>query len=95
VDTPSDFGFRANRPSHPELLDWLAATFVEEGWSVKALHRRIVLSNTYRLRSEEPRGDAAATAETADPGNRLLARANRRRLDFESMRDAMLALYEA
>jgi mono/diheme cytochrome c family protein len=91
VDTPSDFGFRANRPSHPELLDWLAATFVEEGWSVKALHRRIVLSNTYRLRSEEPRGGTAAPAETADPGNRLLAHASRRRLDFESMRDAMLA----
>ena len=91
VDTPSDFGFRSNPPSHPELLDWLAATFVEEGWSVKALHRRIVLSSTYRLRSEEPRGDAAERGESADPDNRLLAHANRRRLDFESMRDAMLA----
>jgi hypothetical protein len=69
VDTPSDFGFRSNPPSHPELLDWLAATFVEEGWSVKALHRRIVLSNTYRLRSEDLRGDAAlrvARARTRD-----------------------------
>jgi hypothetical protein len=91
VDTPSDFGFRSNPPSHPELLDWRAATFVEEGWSVKALHRRIVLSSTYRLRSEEPRGDAAERGESADPDNRLLAHANRRRLDFESMRDAMLA----
>jgi mono/diheme cytochrome c family protein len=89
VDTPSDFGFRANPPSHPELLDWLAATFMEEGWSVKALHRAIVLSNTYRLRSEEPQGGAAESA--ADPDNRLLAHANRRRLDFECMRDALLA----
>lgn len=89
VDTPSDFGFRANPPSHPELLDWLAATFMEEGWSVKALHRLIVLSNAYRQKSEEPRGAEAAPA--VDPDNRLLAHANRRRLDFECMRDAMLA----
>ncbi|NBW96704.1 MAG: DUF1553 domain-containing protein, partial [Planctomycetia bacterium] len=89
VDTPSDFGFRANPPSHPELLDWLAATFMEEGWSVKNLHRLIVLSNAYRQKSEEPRG--AEAADAIDPDNRLLAHANRRRLDFECMRDAMLA----
>ncbi len=91
VDTPSDFGLRADPPSHPQLLDWLAATFMEEGWSVKALHRKIVLSHTYRLRSEEPPG-AKAVAATPDPDNRLLTHANRRRLDFESMRDAMLAV---
>jgi len=99
VDTPSDFGLRTPPPSHPELLDWLAATFMEDGWSVKTLHRRLVLSATYRQQSIEPRAattgvpDAtAATMATVDPDNRLLAHANRRRLDFESMRDAMLAV---
>jgi len=110
VETASDFGLRTPPPSHPELLDWLAATFIADGWSVKNLHRWIVLSATYRQRSVEPRAGgrlaaedslAAASPETAavspdaaavtiDPANQLLARANRRRLDFESMRDAML-----
>ena len=91
VATPSDFGLRSEPPSHPELLDWLAATFMERGWSVKELHRLVVNSRAYRLASPGP-ADAelvAALAE-ADPDNRLLCRANRRRLDFESMRDAML-----
>jgi mono/diheme cytochrome c family protein len=98
VDTPSDFGLRTSPPSHPELLDWLAATFMEDGWSVKNLHRRLVLSATYRQQSLEPRtapaaaGTAAADQGGGDPDNRLLAHANRRRLDFESMRDAMLAV---
>jgi len=91
VATPSDFGLRSEPPSHPELLDWLAATFMERGWSVKELHRLVVNSRAYRLASLGP-ADAelvSALAE-ADPDNRLLCRANRRRLDFESMRDAML-----
>ena len=98
VDTPSDFGLRTAPPTHPELLDWLAATFVEDGWSVKNLHRRLVFSATYRLQSVEPptaqaAGQAADAEQAAvDPDNRLLAHANRRRLDFESMRDAMLAV---
>jgi len=91
VATPSDFGLRSEPPSHPDLLDWLAATFMEQGWSVKALHRLIVNSRTYRLAAPGPAdADAAAALAEADPDNRLLCRANRRRLDFESMRDALL-----
>jgi hypothetical protein len=83
VRTPSDFGTRCEPPTHPELLDWLALRFVEDGWSTKKLHRRIMLSATYRQSSG---------SDDRDPENRLLARMNRRRLDFESMRDAMLAV---
>jgi hypothetical protein len=86
VTTPSDFGVRSEPPSHPELLDWLAARFVEDGWSLKKLHKLIVLSRTYQLSSA-----ANPRAADVDPDNRLLARANRRRLDFEAMRDALLA----
>ena len=86
VDTPSDFGLQSDPPTHPELLDFLAATFVERNWSVKALHRMIVRSNTYRQRS-----DTHARGRAQDIENRLIWRQNRRRLDFESMRDALLA----
>jgi cytochrome c553 len=85
VRTPSDFGVRSDAPVHPELLDWLAATFVKDGWSVKRLHKRIMLSATYQ--------QSSATSEAAyklDPENQLLARQNRRRLDFESLRDSLL-----
>ncbi|MCF6285514.1 MAG: DUF1553 domain-containing protein, partial [Candidatus Hydrogenedentes bacterium] len=77
--------------SHPEFLDWLAVTFVEEGWSLKKLHRQIVLSATYRQTSL-PTDDASriAKARLADPENRLLWHFNRYRLGFESMRDALL-----
>ena len=85
VDTPSDFGLQGDPPTHPELLDFLAATFVEGNWSVKALHRMIVRSNTYRQRSH-----THAQGRAKDIENRLLWRQNRRRLDFESMRDALL-----
>ena len=102
VNTPSDFGFNGDRPSHPELLDWLASEFVEptrEGgatnsadsgprsgaWSMKRLHRQIVLSATYR-QSSRHRPDAAAI----DATNRLLWRMNPRRLESESVRDAIL-----
>src|SRR5436305_14174766 len=77
VTTPSDFGVRSDPPSHPELLDWLAARFVEDGWSLKQLHRLIVRSRTYQQSSA-----VNAPAASVDPNNRLLARANRRRLDF-------------
>lgn len=85
VRTPSDFGVRSDPPTHPELLDWLAKRFVEDGWSVKALHRRMVLSAAYR-QAADPRPDLTKI----DPENRLLGRQNRRRLDFEALRDAML-----
>jgi hypothetical protein len=87
VRTPGDFGTRGDLPTHPELLDWLAATFVENGWSIKKLHRVILLSSTYQQASvANPR-----TAE-ADPENHLLGRMNRRRLEFEPLRDALLAV---
>ncbi len=87
VSTPSDFGARGEPPSHPELLDFLARRFVEGGWSVKAIHRLILLSSTYQQTSDH-RGDGS----DADPQNQLLWRQNRRRLDFEAMRDATLAV---
>jgi hypothetical protein len=87
VTTPSDFGRRSDAPTHPELLDYLAAQFIDSGWSLKALHRMIMLSNTYQQRSE-PRPEWLER----DPENRLLWRFNRQRLDFESMRDSILAV---
>src|SRR5207302_631346 len=85
VGTPSDFGNMGEEPGHPELLDWLATELVARGWSLKALHRLIVTSATYRQASRPARAPAL------DPENRLLARQNRRRLDGESIRDALLA----
>jgi hypothetical protein len=87
VATPSDFGLRSEPPSHPELLDYLADQFIASGWSQKSLHRLIMLSSTYRQRSD-PREDCI----DRDPENRLLWRFNRQRLDFESMRDSLLAV---
>jgi hypothetical protein len=86
VATPSDFGLRSDPPTHPELLDWLATAFVADGWSLKRLHRRIVLSAVYRQA-----GADRSEARALDPENALLWRANRRRLDFESLRDALLS----
>jgi hypothetical protein len=88
VTTPSDFGKRAEPPSHPELLDWLARRFMDEGWSLKSLHRRILLSATYQQSSL---ASAQAKAQEMDPDNRLLWRMNTHRLSFEEMRDASLA----
>ncbi|RMG41183.1 MAG: DUF1553 domain-containing protein [Planctomycetota bacterium] len=86
VRTPDDFGSRGEPPTHPDLLDWLATTFSDvDGWSLKRLHRRIVLSRTYRQAAlEDP------VARRIDPDNRLLWRMPRRRLELEAMRDAML-----
>jgi hypothetical protein len=86
VATPSNFGLRGDEPTHPELLDWLAARFIESGWSLKAMHRLVLLSRTYQLSSSFDE-----TAAARDPGNRLLWRQDRTRLDAESIRDAMLA----
>ncbi|MGE3308737.1 MAG: DUF1549 and DUF1553 domain-containing protein [Limisphaerales bacterium] len=87
VETPSDFGKNGARPSHPELLDWLASEFMETGWSVKEVHRWIVLSATYR---QSDRIDP--TAEAKDANARWLWRFPSRRLEAESIRDSMLAV---
>ena len=86
VNTPGDFGMLGERPSHPELLDYLANRFVEVGWSLKAIHREMMLSRTYR---QSARHDAA---QAADPDNALFGRYRIRRLDAETIRDAMLAV---
>lgn len=85
VRTPGDFGIRGEPPTHPELLDYLAARFVEEGWSIKKLHRLILTSRAWRQSSEAPEATVSR-----DPENRWVGRMNRRRLEFESQRDAML-----
>jgi len=87
VATPNDFGFSGARPTHPELLDWLASELVAGGWSLKALHRKILLSAAYRQSSKE-----SADGKRIDPDNRLFWRQNVRRLDAEATRDAMLAV---
>jgi hypothetical protein len=95
VKTPSDWGLRAEAPSHPELLDWLALRFVESGWSLKALHRLIVSSEAYQRASagQDPwPDDERARLRRIDPDNRLLASFPLRRLDFEQLRDAQLAV---
>jgi hypothetical protein len=89
VKTVNDFGTHGDRPSHPELLDWLAATLVESGWRFKPIHRLILTSNAYRQSS---RAGRESTAARDDPENRLLWRFNRRRLEAEEIRDAMLAV---
>jgi hypothetical protein len=86
VETSEDFGAQGTRPSHPELLDWLASELMRAGWSRKVMIRLIVTSSTYR-QSSRLRPDV----ETVDPDNRLLARQNRYRLNAESVRDQYLA----
>ena len=87
VATPSDFGKLGDRPSHPELLDWLATQFMEEGWSTKTLVRRLVLSRTFRQS-----GSVTQTATDRDPDNRLLHHYPTRRLQAEAIRDSLLAV---
>ncbi len=87
VASPSDFGTMGEPPSHPELLDWLACEFVSRGWSLKAMHRLIVTSATYRQSAR-----LSQTAAKLDPENMLLWQHRRRRLDGEAIRDAMLAV---
>src|SRR5262249_37885989 len=87
VRTPSNFGALGERPTHPELLDCLAQRFIRSGWSIKALHRLIMLSATYQQSSQfDPHN------YDQDPDNKLLWRMNRRRLEVEAWRDAMLAV---
>jgi hypothetical protein len=87
VTTPSNFGLRGDPPTHPELLDWLTERFLASGWSIKTLHRLIVSSKTYQLASTDDPVSAAR-----DPGNRWYWRFDRRRLDAEALRDALLQI---
>jgi hypothetical protein len=87
VRTPSNFGIRGEEPTHPELLDWLASEFMKRGWSMKELHRLILTSETYQASSEDSEENLAK-----DPGNTLYWRFDRRRLDAEAIRDAILAV---
>ena len=87
VATPSDFGLRSDPPTHPELLDYLASTLIEDGWSLKKLHKQIVLSATYRQSSSD-----RADGVKADPENTLLWKMPRKRLNFEELRDSLLAV---
>ncbi|MEO7651007.1 MAG: PSD1 and planctomycete cytochrome C domain-containing protein, partial [Bryobacteraceae bacterium] len=87
VRTPSDFGVMGDKPTHPELLDWLTSWFIDEGWSIKKLHRLILASNTYRM-SKAWNDEYGAK----DPENRLLWRVPYTRLEVEPMRDSMLAV---
>jgi hypothetical protein len=89
VSTPNDFGRMGARPSHPEMLDYLANRFVEERWRWKPIHREIVLSSTYRQSSRSP---LEAKAHSVDPNNKLLWHYSRRRLQAEEIRDAMLSV---
>ena len=87
VPTPDDFGMMSEPPSHPQLLDYLAMNFMTNGWNIKKIHRLIMLSSVYQESSlNNPR------YEQTDPGNRLLWRANIRRLEFEPLRDSLLAI---
>ena len=87
VRTPNNFGKMGEQPSHPELLDYLARRFIDDGWSVKKMHRLIMLSSAYRMSSE-----TGKKSSEVDPENRLLSRFNRRRLDVEQIRDGLLAM---
>ena len=87
VETPNNFGKVGAQPTHPELLDYLASEFVRRGWSVKAMHRLIVLSSTYRMSAE-----TTELSHEKDPDNRLLSHFSRRRMDAEELRDTLLAI---
>ena len=87
VDSPGDFGALGSRPTHPELLDWLASELVQGHWSVKRIHRRILLSSTYRQSSRR-----STEQSESDPDNRLLGRMTIRRLDAETLRDSLLSV---
>jgi hypothetical protein len=87
VATPSDFGLQGQRPTHPELLDWLANEFVRSGWSIKHMHRLILLSSVYQQSAE-----ASDVAREKDPHNRLYTRRDRVRLEGEAIRDSLLAI---
>ena len=95
VTTPDNFGVQGQKPTHPELLEWLSSTFLEEGWQVKPLIRKMMLSTAYRQSSHDETSEAAAATgdpHTVDPGNELLWRMRLRRLDAETVRDSILAV---
>lgn len=92
VENPSDFGLRTKQPVQLELLDYLATTLVKSGWHTKTLHRLIMTSEAYQRASRIPETESMRKQIDTDPSNRLIWRANRRRLDLEQMRDTMLAL---
>ena len=87
VRTPNNWGRTGEPPTHPELLDYLAKRFIDDGWSVKTMHRLILLSDTYQMSSKPSK-----EAREADPGNRLWSRFNRVRMSVEQIRDTMLAI---
>lgn len=89
VRSPNNFGFKGQLPTHPQLLDWLARDFVDEGWSLKRLHKLLVMSRAYRQSTKHPQSEEFSEIDFA---NAFLWRANRRRLDAESLRDAMLSV---
>src|SRR6185312_3532318 len=82
VRSPDDFGYQGQRPTHPELLDWLAIEFRDHGWSIKQMHRLMLLSNAYR-QSSRATAEETAKAVAADPQNKLLHRQNVQRLEAE------------
>jgi hypothetical protein len=87
VGSPDDFGHQGQPPTHPELLDYLAAQLIDSGWSIKQMHRRMLLTSTYQMSST-----AAAAAEAIDPANKLSHHMPVRRLEAEAVRDAVLAV---
>jgi len=91
VATPSDFGVRGEAPTHPALLDWLATELVAQGWKLKPMHRLMVISAAYRQASTD-RSEVGKKQSLDDPENNFLGRMNRRRLDAEGVRDAMLSV---
>ncbi len=88
VDTPNNFGVKGSRPTHPKLLDYLSHKLIASGWSIKAIHREILNSRTYKMAS----GFRSEAAEKIDPNNKLLWRQFRRRMDAEIFRDSILAV---
>jgi hypothetical protein len=93
VATPNDFGLQGERPTHPELLDWLAVELVQNHWSLKHIHRLMVTSAAYRMSSfQESNNQLATRVAQVDQENKLLWKANRRRLEGEAIRDAMLQI---
>ena len=88
--TPENFGELGTRPTHPELLDWLAVDFMKNGWRMKRLHRMIMTSTVYRQSSRQTGTRAHVAAKKTDPLNKLLWRMNMRRLEAEAVRDAII-----
>lgn len=91
AENANDFGVQSPAPSHPELLDWLAAEFVSQGWSIKTMHRLIMSSHVYRQATDQIE-NVSSVRETADPGNRLYGHFDRTRIDAESLRDSLLSV---